>query len=68
MTEDETIRQRLVDLIRIARNAYKISDGDLASTIDWLTKPNRSHYNMTPIEMAFAGKGKRVYESQERWF
>ena len=62
---DET-RQRLVDLVRIIDNAFTISEGDEEEAIIWLITPNKGFYNMSPFEMTFAGKGKEVYEGQER--
>lgn len=62
---DET-RQRLVDLVRIIDNAFETADGNEEEVIVWLIAPNKGFYNMSPFEMAFTGKGKEVYEGQER--
>ena len=61
----DDIRQRLIDLVRITDNAFTTAEGNEEEVIAWLIAPNRGFSNMSPFEMAFAGKGKEVYEGQE---
>jgi len=59
------IRDRLLVLLRIHRNAQRLYSSEPDAPIRWLTAPNGRFYNLSPFMMALSGRGKTVYELQE---
>jgi hypothetical protein len=58
------IRDRLLELVRIYNNAIQLYK-DESEARSWLLAPNKRFYNMSPLMMAMAGRGKAVYDVQE---